>query len=394
MADAERSKFDRMARLCVASPLVEHLSRGSLQPIPALAFTLLGMSAVRQLREGSRAFRLQDINNANASLAFLRDAPVNVAALDCGPFSRPRGGMEPLLKVLADNPCHAFARCLRVHGIASALGADLLAVTDSLAHVRSLSLSGPGLGPLLDAAARAGNLRTLSLRFDDDVGQGLSALDLSAHTRLRRIDQLRASGTENLALTDVTLPQALRHVGRKFLWCAPIVSIDLSATQLTTAGDFFMDACSSLQHVHLPATLTSLGENPFGTCVSLTVLDLSHTALATVGGGFLTCCSALMDVRLPATLRRLGRSAFASNTALPLLDLSHTRLAHVGEYFAYNCEKLARVALPPSLEALGKDALEACPQALVDWPRGTFADAEALEQENAYHRQQQYTCTA
>ena len=72
---------------------------------------------------------------------------------------------------------------------------------------------------------------------------------------------------------------------------------------------------TSLTHLTLPATVTTIGDGAFMNCASLTSIALPDT-VTTIGSGAFAGCCLLSQLTLPAALTTLGKNAFDPSTRL------------------------------------------------------------------------------
>jgi hypothetical protein len=114
----------------------------------------------------------------------------------------------------------------------------------------------------------------------------------------------------------------------------------------------WVSQCVNLTEVLLPTSLKDLDDNAFAGCPALLRLDLSHTQLESAGDDLLRDCTALTEVLLPPSLKTLGSNAFQMCTSLQRIDLSRTQLEDVGDDLLIACPALTEVLLPPSLKRL------------------------------------------
>jgi hypothetical protein len=78
----------------------------------------------------------------------------------------------------------------------------------------------------------------------------------------------------------------------------------------------------SLTEVLLPSTLKLLGTDSFAHCCALKRIDLSETQLESAGEGLLSDCTSLTQALLPKSLKVLGTLAFERCDALERVGLS------------------------------------------------------------------------
>ena len=188
---------------------------------------------------------------------------------------------------------------------------------------------------------------------------------------------------------------------------------------LVDIGSLAFFECESLKEIFIPATVTSMGDNPFNLCPakvrisaenpvfeveSGAVLDKTQRKLVsypygdertawTVPAGteiigaraFDQCtrliriglpdglfsiedeafirCVKLTDITLPATVKEIGGWAFGECFALTAVFLPEG-LAKLGDYAFSECSTLVSVDLPKSLESIGMNPFVRCPAAV------------------------------
>jgi hypothetical protein len=111
-----------------------------------------------------------------------------------------------------------------------------------------------------------------------------------------------------------------------------------------------------LVELHLPNTLTSIGDSAFLACSGLVELHLPNS-LASIGAKAFWGCSGLMELHLPDTLTAIGANAFNGCSALMELHLPNC-LTAIGGYAFGKCTNLRCIILPPALISLDATAFD------------------------------------
>ena len=180
-------------------------------------------------------------------------------------------------------------------------------------------------------------------------------------------------GCDNLAKIDFRKATGLTYFDSyAFNSCPKLTTIDLSATSLTTIGEYafydnnylteitlpesvtsigyqaFCD-CDNLKKVNLKnaKNLTTIGEQAFYSCDNLTEIDLENaTSLQTIGQYAFQYCNALKEAAFPESLTSIGYMAFSYCTNLEKADFSKAKnLTTIGSYAFEYCNKLASADL-------------------------------------------------
>jgi hypothetical protein len=96
-----------------------------------------------------------------------------------------------------------------------------------------------------------------------------------------------------------------------------------------------MNECTSLTSIHLPPTLTSLGNSFMSRCYNLNNLDLSNlTSLETIGIGFMYECTSLTSIHLPLNLISISTHFMNRCYKLKTIDfLKLKNLTSIGDNF-------------------------------------------------------------
>jgi hypothetical protein len=161
------------------------------------------------------------------------------------------------------------------------------------------------------------------------------------------LQSLGNSSFYQTALTSLTLPASVNTIANyAFMYCANLVSADISACQITQLNTGVFRDCVSLSQIFLPAGLETIGDTCFLNDAALgPALDLSSfSALTTIMSSAFSGASSLETVILPASLQTLGGEAFGSS-GLTTVDLSAcTALADIGRAFQ-SCSGLTALDL-------------------------------------------------
>ena len=215
--------------------------------------------------------------------------------------------------------------------------------------------------------------------------------------------------TDMVALTNLTLPSTLRHIGYSaFSGCKGLEEIELPAA-LEHIDDYAFNNCAGLLTLDIPDNVTTIGQKAFYGCSGITSLTIGK-AVATIGTSAFEGCNGLfsvtwnarncqnfsgstsspfgklntgivlfafgdevenipdylcygmsnvLSVDLPVSLKRIGNRAFYQCTGLETADLPDG-LTQIGEYAFYGCAALTAVTIPESLRVVEKNAYQSC----------------------------------
>lgn len=215
--------------------------------------------------------------------------------------------------------------------------------------------------------------------------------------------------TDMVALTNLTLPSTLRHIGYSaFSGCKGLKDITLPDA-LETIDDNAFYNCAGLLTLEVPDNVTTIGKSAFYGCSGITSLTIGK-AVTSIGASAFEGCSGLfsvswnahncqdfsgstsspfgkintgivlfafgdevenipdylcygmsnvLSVELPVSLKRIGNRAFYQCTGLEAATLPDG-LTTIGEYAFYGCTALTAVTIPESLRVVEKNAYQSC----------------------------------
>jgi hypothetical protein len=166
------------------------------------------------------------------------------------------------------------------------------------------------------------------------------------------------------SLTGVILPEAVSIGKHAFSNCASLTGVILQ--KAVSIDNFAFVGCMALATVNLPATLTTIGSNPFSGCVNLTTItvDPGNTAFKALGGMLLNKAGTTLIAYPSASgmvtldsITSIGEYAFS--TCLFLAEVSLPAATSIGEYAFSTCPSLTAVNLPAAA-SIGEYAFEFC----------------------------------
>ena len=150
---------------------------------------------------------------------------------------------------------------------------------------------------------------------------------------------------------------------------------------LATIESFAFSGCSGFKAIHLPNTVTAIGEYAFAYCLNLGSIALPDcldvleegilsgdesleeiklpTGITRIGSYALGRCAKLKELTIPDNVESIGNSAIAGCGSLETLKFgSHVKTIEDGAF--YGCQALKEVKLSEGLETVGTDAFREC----------------------------------
>lgn len=139
---------------------------------------------------------------------------------------------------------------------------------------------------------------------------------------------------------EVTIPESVTYENTDY----PVTRIDVYA--------FYN--CKELTAVHLPNTITEIGDCAFER-TGLSEIELP-TSLAVLGDAFKVCMS-LKSIKIPENVKYVG--GFSTCWALETVELP-AGLETIGDYCFYQCKSLKNITLPNKLKSIGSSSFYQC----------------------------------
>ena len=106
--------------------------------------------------------------------------------------------------------------------------------------------------------------------------------------------------------------------------------------------------------LHIPKSVTSIGEYAFLNCTALTEI-VFPSRLKTIGYAVFKCCRSLQNLIIPENVTSIGAEAFCECRALIEVKLP-SRLETIGESAFSCCKSLVKVVIPENVTSIGANA--------------------------------------
>lgn len=180
------------------------------------------------------------------------------------------------------------------------------------------------------------------------------------------------------SLDSVILPSFLELIGNcAFNKCVSLKSLRLvqqqgqpTSTSKTTQpssqlsiGTYAFSACTSLESVVIPSTVTIIRVGTFKGCKSLKTIYLPPTI--TWIGDFAFCdCTSLTYIELPPAVTHIGHCSFSRCTSLTSIKFPSS-IKCIADYAFYACTSLSQIHLPFSFKHLDHSKVKIFQQMLL-----------------------------
>ena len=206
------------------------------------------------------------------------------------------------------------------------------------------------------------------------------------------------------SLTSVSMPNVTSIGGSAFYGCGSIKEVYVPQCAMERGlSSVFSSGYSTIQHLVMDGTVSSIADNVFSGCKSLTnievdvanahyfvspldgcLYDRDQTTLlccprnvtdilipygvTKIGNYAFAYCSNLVSVTMPVTLKEIGENAFLDCVNLPSVALPDSVTKLCSGAFR-NCRKLHGVTIPFGVRALDTSAFDGCDVLWTEWYR-------------------------
>lgn len=213
------------------------------------------------------------------------------------------------------------------------------------------SKSGPFNGnSKLKEATLGGDMTYTPTHFFD--GSGLSSINLSAATKLEKIDNDAFCNCPNL--TQITIPNSVTSLGSQVFYnCTKLTSISIP-NSVSVIPVNFLRGCTSLKSVTIPNSVTEIWIGAFRDCSSLSSITLPE-GLTSIGEKAFYGCTGLTGITLPEEVVYINESAFEGCTGLTSITIP-SKVFEIQAKAFYGCTNLARANFIGSPSIFGDNA--------------------------------------
>lgn len=128
--------------------------------------------------------------------------------------------------------------------------------------------------------------------------------------------------------------------------------------EMTKIPSHQFEAHPSLRSIHLPNSITSIGELAFSECHSLQEIHLPDSLLEIESSGFFQCV-ALQKIHLPDSLRYIGKNTFSQCSSLKSVQIPDS-VKTIDEFSFAACDSLTQVTMGNSVESIGFSTFDSC----------------------------------
>ncbi len=241
-----------------------------------------------------------------------------------------------------------------------------------------------------------------------------------------KTDDLSINGAEkigehafqNVKVSDLFSIKNVKEIGEYCFAYTEIKDVDLSSCNGISIGDYAFNGSNKLEHLTLPSSLGTIGNNAFSNCTSLETINYSKgisdfkeipycmfsgcsslksfydtttfkpavdtrkntviipSGVETIGEQAFSGCKAIENIKLPDNLKTIKKSAFSGNENISEIEIpSGTK--SIGENAFGGCTKLTGITIPKSVTEIGDKAFDKCTSLTIYGYTGSYAETYA-----------------
>lgn len=151
---------------------------------------------------------------------------------------------------------------------------------------------------------------------------------------------------------------------------------------VTNIGDFAFAFCSDLTDVNIPNGVTHIGDYAFSGCEGLTEITVPDS-VTSMGCEVFDSCTALETVVLPDSLTEIPRGTFIFCESLQNVTLP-SGLTAIGDDMFNGCTSLTSIVIPETVTSIGQNAFYDTGLTSITIPRGTAVNVTATVDDFTY----------
>jgi len=154
------------------------------------------------------------------------------------------------------------------------------------------------------------------------------------------------------------IPDTVTSIGNDaFGSCSGLTSVTIP-DGVTSIGDYAFSGCSGLTSISIPDGVTHIGWGAFGSCSGLTSVTIPDS-VTYIGGAAFSGCSGLTNVTIPGSVTSIGYRVFNICSGLTSVTIE-SGVTSIGSEAFYNCSGLTSVTIPGSVTSIGTSAFRDC----------------------------------
>ena len=159
-------------------------------------------------------------------------------------------------------------------------------------------------------------------------------------------------------LTTIHIPNSVTSIGdRAFFGCNTLTSIHIP-NSVTSIGDGAFYNCEDLTSIHIPNSVTSIGNSAFSECKNLTSIHFPDS-VTSIGYYAFDSCENLTSIHIPNSVTSIGKGAFRRCLYLTSIHIPNS-VTSIGDSAFSGCQNLTSIHIPDSVTSIGRSTFFGC----------------------------------
>ena len=117
-------------------------------------------------------------------------------------------------------------------------------------------------------------------------------------------------------------------------------------------------ACEQLSSIHIPDSVTNIGDGAIGHCFNLSSIHIPDS-VTSIGNGAFVDCKSLKSIHIPNSVTSIGDAVFGRCFNLSSIHIPDS-VTSIGDRAFYNCKSLTPIHIPDSVTSIGDRAFVGC----------------------------------
>ena len=161
------------------------------------------------------------------------------------------------------------------------------------------------------------------------------------------------------SLTKINIPKNMVDQGDygAFRYCSALKTVEFEAG-ITSISKLLFEACTGLESITIPDTVTEIGHSAFSGCANLKTAIIPE-GVTEIEGYCFNGCSSLEAIEIPDSVSKVGSLVFFECTSLKKVKLPKN-INYIPEFMFSGCSSLKDIIIPETVTKIERLAFYGC----------------------------------